>query len=117
MLTNLNNGTGPYSDDDRTKLVKRERSYTDTRHEDALYGHLDDLEESLGEMRSSGDSIVCFALSTLGTHLSITTPNLPPVTQDLLTRRQAISSPFAAECRVAEARELESLVKKKVYNC
>ena len=66
-------------------------------------------------MRPSGDSIVRFALSTLGTHLAIPTPNLPYVTQDSLTRRQAISSPFAAEWRDAEDRELELLVKKKGY--
>ena len=94
--------------------MKRVRSHEDSRN-DTLYGHLDDLEESLGEMRSRGDSIVRFALSTLGTHLSITTPNLPYVTQDPLTRRQAIASPLAAKWRDAEAREHNSLVKTKVY--
>ena len=96
-------------DNDRTQLVERHRS-----QRDSLYGHLDDLEETLGEMRSRGDSIVQFALSTLGTHLSLTTPSLPSITQDPLTRRQAIESPFAAEWREAEAKELDSLVKKKV---
>ena len=59
-LTTLKNGAGVYSDDDRTQLVKRVRSHEDSRN-DTLYGHLDDLEESLGEMRSRGDSIVRFA--------------------------------------------------------
>ena len=76
--------------------MKRVRSHEDSR-KDTLYGHLDDLEESLGEMHSSGDSIVRFGLSILGTHLLLITPNLLSITQDLPTRRQTISSPFAAE--------------------
>ena len=64
--TNPKNGVGVYSDSDRTQLVERHRS-----QRDSLYGHLDDLEETLGEMRSRGDSIVQFALSGLGTHLSL----------------------------------------------
>ena len=113
-LTKLYNGAGVYSDDDRTQLVKRDMPHRDG-HGDTLYGHLDNLEESLGEMRSRGDNIVRFALGTLGTHLSLTSPNLPSIAQDPLTRTQAILSPFAAEWRDAEARDLESRVKKKVY--
>ena len=76
-LTNPKNSLRVYSDNDRTQLVERHRS-----QRDSLYGHLVDLEETLGEMRSRGDSIVKFAPSTLGKNLSITTPNLPSITQD-----------------------------------
>ena len=77
----LHNGVGVCSDTDRTQLVDRM-----TSHRDSKYGHLVDLEESLGKMRSRGDSIVRFILSTLGTHLSITTPYLPSIAQDRFTR-------------------------------
>ena len=63
-------------------------------------------------MRSRGYSIVQFAISTLGTHLSLTTPNLPSITQNELTRLQAISSSFAAEWREAGAKKLVTSKKR-----
>ena len=66
----------------KSRLIRRE-AQTSTQ---VLIKH-NDNEERPGDMRFRGDSIVQFALSTLGTHLSITTPNLPSITQDpLLTR-------------------------------
>ena len=66
-------------------------------------------------MSSRGDDIAYFALSTLGTHLSDATPNLPAITQDPSTRRHAMLTPQADERRAAEARELESFAKKDIH--
>ena len=78
-LTNLNNGVGVYLDVDRTQLVKWHMSLRDSQ-----YGYLGDLGEILGEMHSVGDSIVREALSPLGTHLSLTTNNIPYIPHDSL---------------------------------
>ena len=110
-MTSLSNGAGAYSEPDRTQPAKWPMSL----NKDGQYRHLVELEESLGMLSLRGDSIACFALSILGTHLSPLIPNLPSITQDPTTRRQAMASPEAPQWRAAEAKELESLVVKKVY--
>ena len=109
-LTQPSGCVGADSVAEHTQLTKWQTSHRDSQCEP-----LDDIEKSLGVLSSRGDDIAHFALSTLGTHLSDTTPNLPSITQDPLTRRQAMLTPQADEWRAAEARELESLVKKGVY--
>ena len=96
--------------DDHTQLAKWSTSPIDDQYE-----HLNDIRKSLGEFSSRGDDIAHFALSTLSTHLTNMTPNLPVITPDPQTRRLAMLAPQADEWRAAEARELESLAKKNVY--
>ena len=81
---------------------------------DSQNGYLGDLGEILGEMHSGGDSIVREALSTFGTHLSLTTNNAPYIPQDSLFMLQLATDSTNTMWRKAEADEVESLVTKCV---
>ena len=59
--------------------------------------------ESLGELPSN---IAQVTLSILGTYLYDTSPNLPVILQDTLSRHHAILTPEAAEWRAVETEEL-----------